>query len=582
MEVAEETPKPMLVQPKKRGRPKTNLPPNPPEVQPAETQPAPNRTFPADSDHSKVPKAPKRLLEAKEFFSYWHSIPEPERSEWFMAYVYRKYPICDIYQPYTKEQRRLMDKKELKKPETNCGKLNEPLDPEDWELQVYERWGAGDYQIRLNDQHPSVHKTVTECHIRGLRDFDNFSPVLKLEEVVLSEEINQPYLRWARLNGMKFPGDPGTESGPDEGQEEQDEMANAAPIVQDALKHAERMTDKVLEMANERQNRSGPTVEPDAASRAQLGAVEAVVEGSRVATKIMGDAMKQALDGAARNNDPREHLKDVIEMAKILQPPAAPPQQNNDMAMMKLMMETQEKNFERVLSSQRESHKETIEMLKSRLESLEREKSAPAAATSSDEAVIEKYARIRKSLKAIEGEDEPAPVPTSIWERLGERAIENLDKLPAVMDVLAKMSAAAVPVVAAPAPAPAPQPQVQPPQESEAIVKKRMYRKQFQPYLLDSLKKGQPGWDLAAGLITAAGPEAYESLVAEGYNGLLEFLKLDEGMFAELITPPLSSVALDKFVNEFLMREKVAEAVAKLTGQTAAPQPQRRGPAVVS
>ena len=323
---AVEEPKPFVVNHQNIRKPRKKQAPSveniPPEAAPSTPfdPPVENK----QPDRSNIPPKPKRTLPPGEFFRYWASIPEREREEWFLVYVYRGLPKCDVTQTLNDNQLRMIAQQKMRKPEVNIDKLTIPIDPDNWQQQSSERYGAGDYGFRLNDQHPSVKTTICFTTVDGesggmeFRNWDSYPPVLKVEEVVLTEEINQPYLRWAKLKGIKFPGEPGSDPGPDEGQQEQDDMANAAPIVQDALKHAERMTDKVLEMANRKEQAPPPSPAAEAAARAQMGGIETVVEASKQGAKIMGDALKTAMESSIRNSDPSQRLKETIEMAKLL------------------------------------------------------------------------------------------------------------------------------------------------------------------------------------------------------------------------------------------------------------------------
>ena len=571
METVQEAPKPVLVDHKKRGRP--------PKIVPQVAVESNGKVADAvQPDHSRVPKPQKRLLEAKALFEYWQSVPEPERSAWFIAYVYRKYPICDIYQPFSKEELLEIEKKKRKRPESNCGQLSQPFDPDNWEQQVYERWGAGDYQIRLNDQHESVHDTVTECHIRGLRDWDKFPPVLQLNQVVLAEELNQPYIRWARLKGIKFPGDAGIEQ---EAREEQEVEMNS--VVETMARQNEALTDKVIRIAeNSGKSNGAPPV--DATARGQLGAVETVVEGAKQAMGVMGGAMKQMMENQVKAADPQEHVRSAIEMAKMMVPP--PGNGNSDLLKImemqmsaqreqaKQQLEQQEKSFTRLIESERENHKTVVQMLTARLDSLEKQRSE--VPVTSDERALDGYLRLRRKFKEAEEEEGTGEDDEPAWMRFGSKVLDGIQGTMANLAAMRASQAPAVPVIPETAPvlpvaaAPAPAPP-----KDEQMDMRVKYAQTIHKPLIDALKAGRPGYDFAAAIIAEAGQGPYDFLANSGYNGVTQFLQAYPPLWQELISPPIGAPMVEKFIGEFLDREKVMGAIQMAKGQ-----PQRKGPTV--
>ena len=68
-----------------------------------------------------------------------------------------------------------------------------------------DRYGSGDYSIRLNDTHPKVNATVCQTWIRDLRDLDQYPPVLDIDQIVLSDPSNASYIRWRQTNNLPMP-----------------------------------------------------------------------------------------------------------------------------------------------------------------------------------------------------------------------------------------------------------------------------------------------------------------------------------------------------------------------------------------
>jgi hypothetical protein len=101
------------------------------------------------------------------------------------------------------------------------------------------------------------------------------------------------------------------------------------------------------------------------------------------------------------------------------------------------------------------------------------------------------------------------------------------------------------------------------------------YAKQIHKPLVDALKQGQPGYDFAAAIISNAGQGPYDQLAGGGYNGITKFLQCYQPLWNELILPPIGGPLLDKFIGEFLDREKVMQSLQMAKGQ-----PPRKGPTV--
>lgn len=573
-------PKPQLVESKntkKRGRPRVNSQTEPVETIQASVPATPFDPPPADlqPDHSKVPPKPKRALSPYEFFRYWTSIPKIERDEWFKVYVYRGLPKCDVTQTLSDEQLRAIASQKVRKPETNCGKLTEPIDPEHWKRFMLDTYGAGDYGLRLNDQHPSIKNSICFTTIDAetggpeFRDFDAYPPVLNPAEVVLTEEINKPYIRWARLKGIKFPGDPDTEA--PAATQEGEEMATVLDTV---MRSNKELTDKVVEMS-ERAPR-GPVVNAsDPAARAQLGGIETVVDAAKQSNKILADAMSSVIDRQAKGSDPSERLKETVEIIKLVMPAK---QDNSELlAIFKMQMdsqdknatrqlEQQEKNFTRILESERENHKTMLGILTGRIDSLEKAKSD--APTTSEEKGLDSYLRIRKKIREVEDEEGGEEDSGPAWMQFGSKVLDSLTK---GMETLATMRAPALqtpaPQAAAELPAAAAAPKPQPAQDSEMVE----YAKKIHKPLVDAIRAGRLGYDFAAVLIMEAGELPYNFLSGSGYDGITKFLQCYPPLWQELLSPPIGGVALEKFIAEFLDREKVAESVRMLKEKPASP-----------
>jgi hypothetical protein len=502
-------------------------------------------------------------------------------------------PVTDVTQPLSEEELRLIHQKKRMAPPTNIGKVLLPpiTEAAEWNRWVCENFGAGDYHFKLNDHHPSVKKTIAMCTTKGegsLRNWDSFPPLLhhnehdEIDEVVLTDPLNESYLRWARLQGIKFPGDPGTQSGPRDPEqiEEEDDMANTAALIDSTLKSNERLTDRVFEMAKEKRDAAPP--QPDVNARAQLGAVETVTEGAKQMMGVMGQSMKQLMENQTKAADPETHLRQVIDLAKSLMP--APSSGNSELlAMMKMQMDAQQANFDRVLQMQQAAHDSTLKILTSRLESLEREKQNPAAAPSDEEKVLDRLMRIKNKLDDFAGESAAPAGPAWLAPTL-DFAGNALDKITTGLGHLRALRENGTAQ-----PAPAQQPTAQelpaaekPPQEDPVLGMKRKYAELIHPHLITALRNGTPGHEFAGALIHETGGVAsYDSIAGGGYNSVLDFLRSSPPLYQELLRPPIGGQMLEKFIAEFLQRDKALQCAALLKSASEPQQPQQpvNGPA---
>lgn len=584
MQTTEDPAGPVLVEPevrRKRGRPASKVIP---ELLPSQEQNLEPPPPSAEPDHSRVPSCPKKLLPPDEFFRYWKSVPKVERDAWFIAYVYRKFPICDVLQPLSVEELRAIERHQKKRPDTNCGKFTEPLDPDNWELQVYERWGAGDYQIRLNDQHPSVKSTVCETHIKGLRDWNNFRPVLNLAEVVLEEPLNQPYIRWARLAGIQFPGDPGSEA-TISNQEQEDEMANVAAV--------EKLTDALVDATR---NRPQPVQMSPAP--ADVGAVAKAVETltagfSAAASRqqeIILDGVKTVQQMQTRTQDPGEYHKNVLEAARAMQPPVSTGPNLTELVGM----------FSTLMGPVIESNKAVLAMMQARAESAERrsealeqrlyqQQAAPAAAPSAVSAevsnpvknaidLIKGLVSLKDQAGSLLGDTADADMP--VWAKVASKVIDVAPGMLYNAAVMKSGQGQPVPPELNPElvqheTQPEPAAQVAAPEET--MTQNQRIAREISAPLINALNEGRKGFEFAAGMILTPkimgfpGRVVYEMAVAEGPDGMYKILQSYPELWAKLTLIPTQFAA---FLAEFLDR-KMAYGVAE---QAQNPQPQEPVP----
>ena len=578
MDEDETQPKPVLVpKPKrrKRGEPEQKVTPAAPESQPPTEPDPPKPAASGDPDHGLVPVPPKRLLEPQEFFRFWNSIPKRERDAWFIAYVYRKLPVCDVLQPLSEEELRLITSRKKKAPESNCGKLSEPFNPENWEQEVYQWKGAGDYHIRLNDTHPSVKSTVCETQIRGLRDWDNFPPILNLAEVVLEEPLNQPYLRWARLRGIQFPGDPGAQAPITPFDSEEDMAANVA---------VEKLTDALIETTRNKPQ-PVPIMQPTPNADAAAEAVRATTSAFKDTSKALVEMIQEGNKAQAKAQDPLEFHKSVMEAARL----AAPPPASGNAEVLSLM--------QMMMKQQADANALMLAQLEKRLESAERRAEAaetraqaalhppapavnPAVANPVKDAIelIKSLGNLRDTAAGLVA-PEAADADMPVWARVASKVI---DAAPSMLHNAAVMFSGQ----GTPVPPPDLNPEVveaenQPAaveaaEEEEVFSKSRIAQEIAAP-LIDALNKQHKGFQFAAGMILTPrimgfpGRVVYEMAIEEGQDGLLAILQSYPPLWQKLIQIPRQ---LEQFIREFF-DSATAYQIARQSQQ---PAPQTEAP----
>ena len=449
-------------------------------------------------------KYPVRLSPG-ELFRYWASIPKVLSDERCVCYVYRRLPICDVLQPLSLEELRVIESKKKRKPNTYVLKLTEPPDPERWNQWLCETKGAGEYGFTLNDQHGSVKGTIAYAETNGegsLRDWGTYPPVLNLDEVVLTELKNEPYIRWAHLRGIKFPNEPGyEESEAQQGEEEDNEM-----IVNKLMDTNQKLMERVIDERNK-----GPQVVNDPARAGDMAAVQAVAEGSRKAIEIMGNAQERANAAAASQNDPSKMLtmvKDIVTMVL----PAQPQQRTGPDPMlefMKMQMDSQTKQFDKILEMERAHHaaeilhyRDTTAQLNARLDKIET--NGNGGGKVSELQMLDNLLKLKTKFEELTeeaGGGDTGPAWLDPVLRFGEKLVENAaDGLRNLAIIRTGEGRPAPPT--APPEIPPPQVQQQKPKEptpeEQAMLLEQTYAKMIHAPLVQAMRAQAPGWSLRA------------------------------------------------------------------------------------
>ncbi len=295
------------------------------------------------------------VMEPFEFFRYWSGLTSDQIKR-VSVYPYRILPVVDNTQSLSLEELEAIRQRKKRRPPTNLGLLVDPISAESWAQDVASRWGAGDYKFLLNDQHPSVKKTICSTFTDGeapLRDWDSYPPVLEIPDVVLNDKSNRAYIRWAHLHNIYFPGEP--QAPPQQPEESEDEMANQVVV--------EKLLDKAFE------NSASQSRASDLSAVSAGKTLEVMADAAKQGQQIMSQAMKSANEIASNVQDPAKYFENVMAAAEKIAP-----KDSGGGGMVPLLMQMLQASDTRHLEEMRLAdtrHAREMEFLQKRLESNE-------------------------------------------------------------------------------------------------------------------------------------------------------------------------------------------------------------------
>lgn len=559
-----------------------------------QTSPQTN-TIPPEMPNSPVPRPPKFDLEPQDFFNYWASIPEDVRMANIVVYAYRVLPILDVLQPKTAAEIEEIRRKHKAMPQTNIGKLVDPIDPKRWVLYCVETWGAGDYHFKLNNVDPAVNRTICMTNTRGeqkeFRDWDNYPPVVNLAEVVLTEDKNKAYIRWAHLKGIRFPGEPGIEDQPQ--QEKEEEMAT--------IQSVEKLTDAVIRMS-ERPPQQQQELRQDPNAVANLRGAELVADAGRIAIQTMADTMKQAQDASAKAQDPNVYFQNITAAAKMMMPPPAPPPASSGpgfmeaFALFKQLSDSQATQSTAMFTAIQQQNTLMMQQLNSRLEATEKALSderaravnggtLPGAIGGSKGPVddllklLEGAVKFKDRLEGFAGASSAPAGP--VWL---EPALEIGGKVIDAAQNMMHNYAIAKAGQGTPLPPPtvngdgSPTAEIQQSEEDQNVLMMKQYAKQIKDPLCQALRSNMSGSRFAGDFLVRAGEMPYQFLVGQGEAGLFAILQSDSGTWGEIIK--FGAPRVQQFITEFLdAQAAVNEAAMIRAGNQNRPTVQQPPPA---
>lgn len=256
-----------------------------------------------------LPKPPGFKPPAIKFCKYWQEIEKQFPSR-VTVYAYRTYPI--------------IDRDKSGKPRY-IDIITEPIQCDsiqDVEAELLHRWGSGVYRLILNDS--AFSKGV--CETRITIDSPDHPPLVDVDELVLTHPGNREFIDSLRRRNVRLPGEEA--KGDDVGNE-----ALAAMVGTN-----ERLTEQVIELASRRESPPAvtlPSASNNLESRAAEMSLDTLARGVEMSNRMVESATQKVADItsqlASKRGDPLETVKQVMELAKSMQPP------KDDSAMTALM-----------------------------------------------------------------------------------------------------------------------------------------------------------------------------------------------------------------------------------------------------
>lgn len=248
------------------------------------------------SDHANPHQRTKAL------WSYWTLLTDEQKSR-LTAYIYRDWPVL-IPTPDDSDDYDYIDK--------IIG--NEPIQDD---MDLSDKYGAGDYHIYLNQEippsekdKPVVKRTIATAYIRGSRDLKSRPPcdrrISDVNQVSMTDPQNKSYIEFQRMRGIL----------PDQvAQAKKEGEVATLQAVERISNTVEKLTDKVIGMAQDQVTRQ-------TAAQPETGPIlETMADAAKRGQEILHDAVnsalelrRQAQDGMGGSGDG----KSAIEVALLL------------------------------------------------------------------------------------------------------------------------------------------------------------------------------------------------------------------------------------------------------------------------
>lgn len=270
----------------------------------------------------------EQLHKADKFWRYWKSVSEnPQYSigtmsakDRLVAYIYRLWPVI------AKRKSDPLDKSANR--EKNIDKVSKPIASSD---ELLQRYGSGDYHIYLNDA-GGTGKTICMCTVTGLRDLNQYPPILDPADLVYTDPVNRQYVTWLKATkGYRFP---------DDGEDGEDMAGNEA-----MAKVVDKLTDSLIR----NQDKPVPVhipaiVAPDAEGAAVNKGMQIIASAANMGQQMVNAAASRASEISSQNNNPLnivEILKTAMEITN------RPPEPEGGSMLVQILMQNQERERER-------------------------------------------------------------------------------------------------------------------------------------------------------------------------------------------------------------------------------------------
>jgi len=512
----------------------------------------------------------KNINNPEDFFRYWSKL-RPEELVRARIYVYRLWPTTDPTQTLTTEQMKEIEERRARAPERYCD-LPDPTKPfsiQQWKQEVLHRYGSGDYNLKLNDTHPKINTTICQTWIYGLRDLSTYPPVVDIDQLVLTDPVNQSYIRWRQTNNLPMP------KGVDN-QEDPDSMSTA--VVKELLEQNKEQSAKIVELSSKAATPAEP-VDPNA--RAERTAIDTMADATRASTKLVADSYTKAQEATAKAQDPVAYFDRVMETVEKVQEKlgvgkaaatAAP--SFDPMAMLEKTLDVVAKLQAPSAAAQnalieqlKEEAKSTRAMLTELLKKPSSDAAAAAAATTDPrrpKSMLEQIKEAQEVVELLGGKDEgsstaglPKWLPfviaggSSIFSSIAN-AIYNAKlqagQQPATPPPMPAELTEGVPGAEGGQAAAGPQ-STQSTQPEDPMTGIKNLLDELREPLLSALNQGSNGTQFAANFIGYKGAMTYDFLCSQGKQALIQFLQMDPLLWQEVIKIP---VQFEKFLDQFL------------------------------
>ena len=522
------------------------------------------------------------------FIKYWQRLyADPEFRERLLVYVYRNWPVTDRERTKHPITGKPIKNKAIEGPMAQCpDKLDD----------IYHWYGSGDYKIYLADGAFKPSKQIAKCYIEGVRDFDDFPPVIDIEDLVLEDPKNRSYIEWRKRKGLIVPG----QESESELKQREEAMAAETTVTQ-LVQSNEKLLDRVITMADRDRDRDRDRAGADNTppnTPIQEYSAQVMQEASQAAINLVSKSAAQAIDTISTHNnqqqDPIAGVGRVIELVRQLTPPPVSGGGESSLLVQALQVQN-----ERLMARLEKMDADRIERLEAELQRrMEGDKSLVKSETARPKTLTDQLAELTAFKRTMSelmdddkpnrkggggtGDDEPA-AKQEWWEKLLPMAIPlGMYALSVVSNVMHNQA-----VVAAKSgnpEAPPPPPPVDPstiPPEARAMMKAAQAQSQPQPPqapgapggqqqdmnininpimalvrmierpLIQHINRGDTGHQFAGWFIEGQGMDVYGQVKAFGKDQLVQALSTySPGVIQALLA--MGQTECDRFLDQFM------------------------------